>query len=204
MVAVGIGIAIYRPSHEYLESGTFNAIALVVQHGAMAVAAAWCLGAFGTRRVRDALGIIPVRPKEFGIAIGLALVLVAFAAGITHIIERNVHHETPIGKLLERVPVRYAIGFGALLAPVSEELFFRGVLVPAFGRVHIAIGVVASAVIFTAVHALQLEGAWLGLLPIAAVGLVNGWLRARSGGITQSWIVHTVYNATLSAAIYRG
>jgi membrane protease YdiL (CAAX protease family) len=52
--------------------------------------------------------------------------------------------------------------------------------------------------VFVAVHAMQLEGAWLGLVPIAAVGLTNGVLRWRTRGLVVPWAVHTLYNAVLA------
>jgi phage baseplate assembly protein gpV len=44
----------------------------------------------------------------------------------------------------------------------------------------------------------------VGLIPIGAVGLANALVRVRSGGITQPWLVHTLYNAALSAGLYAG
>ena len=64
------------------------------------------------------------------------------------------------------------------------------------------IGVLVSALVFTAAHGMQLTGALVGLVPIASVGLANGILRAKTGGITQSWIVHCAYNGALSIGLY--
>ena len=135
-----------------------------------------------------------------------AAVTAAVLATLAALVSRHVHNvnDTEMGRMLQVIPVRYALGFSALLAPFTEELFFRGVLVPAFGRRYITTGVVASAAIFTAAHADQLRGAAIALVPIACVGITNAVLRARSGGITQPWIVHTIYNAALSVSLYFG
>jgi membrane protease YdiL (CAAX protease family) len=60
--------------------------------------------------------------------------------------------------------------------------------------------VALPALFFTAMHAMQLQGAWLGLVPIAAVGLVNGWLRWTTRGVVVPWAVHTLYNGALALA----
>jgi membrane protease YdiL (CAAX protease family) len=183
-----------------LRTGFGVAFSMFVNHGLMIVTAFWFLGALTARDRREALGLVPAKPLEILRAIGIAFVLVVIALVTTKFIKNA--HETEMGQLVERMPVRYAIGFGALLAPFSEELFFRGVFYGAFAKHSKWFGVLGSAVLFTAAHYLQLAGAALGLVPIAAVGLANGWLRAQSGGITQPWIVHTVYNLTLSLGLY--
>lgn len=185
---------------EVTRTGTFVAVTLLVQHGMLGLTAAWFLGAFGSSEPRISLGLLPVGRRDVARAVFWGLFLVAIAAVTTRFI-RDVS-QSPMGQLLEHVPARYALGFGALLAPLSEELFFRGVLVRSFGKRHVTVGVVAGAIVFTLAHAVQLAPAWVGLIPIAAVALVNGWLRVRTGGISQPWLVHTVYNATLSAGLY--
>jgi len=186
-----------------IQTGTFTAIMQLVHNGLLALCAALLLGAFGKKGdVRSALGLLPIRFREVVQAVGLGLALVALAAVSTHFI-KDVS-QSQMGQMVEHVPIRYAIGFGALLAPLSEELFFRGVLVRAFGKQNPRTGVGASALLFTLAHVLQLAGAWAGLVPICAVALVNGWLRVKSRGVTQPWVVHAVYNSALSIGLYFG
>jgi membrane protease YdiL (CAAX protease family) len=205
-VVVAVIAAVYllavRGGEAAATSGTFIGFTLLVQHGLLALVAAWMLGAFQSRAPRLAVGLLPATPAEIARAVALGLLLVGVAVASTQLI-RDVS-QSKMGELLQNAPARYAVGFGALLAPLTEELFFRGVLVKAFGKRSLTVGVVASALIFTVSHAFQLAPAWIGLVPIAAVALVNGWLRARTGGITQPWLVHTVYNAALSAGLYFG
>ena len=197
--AVAVPLAVRYGEHT-LMTGTGIAVTMLVQHAALIVIAAWMLGAFGAREVRVALGFLPVNAAEVVRALLTAGALLAIAVATTHFI-KDVS-ASPMGQAIERMPVRYAIGFGAMLAPLSEELFFRGVLVRAFGKRRMWIGVLVSAVVFTAAHGMQLTGALVGLVPIASVGVANGILRARTGGITQSWIVHCAYNGALSIGLY--
>ncbi|MEI8256809.1 MAG: CPBP family intramembrane glutamic endopeptidase, partial [Deltaproteobacteria bacterium] len=201
-ILVSLAAAASRAHGPMLDRGGFILSLMLVQHGMLVAAAFWFLGAIASRDRRESLGLVAVTPIEVARAVGLAFALIAVAVVTTHFI-KDVS-VTPMGQLVERVPVRFAIAFGALLAPFSEELFFRGVLYGAFAKRWAWLGVVASVLIFTASHALQLSGAAIGLIPIASVAVVNGVLRARTGGITQPWIVHTVYNFTLSLGLYFG
>lgn len=203
MTIVAVGFIVVRGGGQHAaETGEFVAFTLLVQHAMLIAIAVLFLGAYRGYDVRGALGILPLSGRQIAQAVGCGLLLIAVAAVSTRLI-RDVS-TSPMGQMIERVPVRLAIGFGALLAPFSEELFFRGVLVRAFGKRSVVVGVIGSTIVFTGAHAMQLWGAWAGLIPICAVALVNGWLRVKSGGISQPWLVHTIYNGALSAGLYLG
>jgi membrane protease YdiL (CAAX protease family) len=71
----------------------------------------------------------------------------------------------------------------ALLSGVSEELFFRGILLP-------ELGLVASSVLFGLLHALTpLYGAWATL-----TGAGFGLLALYGGSLLTPIAAHTVYN----------
>jgi membrane protease YdiL (CAAX protease family) len=72
----------------------------------------------------------------------------------------------------------------ALLSGISEELFFRGVLLP-------EIGIVASSAIFGALHALTpLYALWAGL-----TGAGFALLTMYGGSLVTAIIAHATYNA---------
>jgi membrane protease YdiL (CAAX protease family) len=89
----------------------------------------------------------------------------------------------------------------ALLAPIAEELLFRGAL---FGWLNrflspwSSIGV--SAALFTAAHA-PTHGGYL--LHIAALAVVFGWMRYRSGSLHPSMMLHVAINAAAFLQILR-
>ncbi len=183
-----------------LERGTPFALLLLLQHGAMAIVAVACLRWNSRRGWRDSVGLLPVDWKGIaraGVAAGFLVVLALLSVRLIHDVGKS-----PLGRLMEIPSARYAIAFGALVAPLSEELFFRGLLVPALMRWGAAAAIAGSTLLFTLVHAMQLQGALVGLIPIASVSAVNGWLRVRSGGITEPWIVHTIYNFVLMASLF--
>ncbi len=202
MLSVG-WMTVYKPVAGGVD-GTTLAVTTLTQHGLLTAVSLAMFGVLGAGRPpegwRARLGFVPWTARDVATSVGLALALVAVAIASTKVIPDL--EATPMGKILERSPARYAIAFGALIAPLSEELFFRGVLVSAFGRKGVWRGVIASVLLFTGAHVVQLWGAWAGLIPICAVGITNAVLRARTGGLSQPWLVHVIYNGALTASLY--
>jgi membrane protease YdiL (CAAX protease family) len=85
-----------------------------------------------------------------------------------------------------------------VLAPVGEELFFRGAL---FGWLRrrlsapVSIGVTAAA--FAAIHGFP------PILPLAfALGVAWGWIRERTGSTVPTVAAHVLHNAILVAVSF--
>lgn len=169
---------------------------MVSQQVALALASAAMLGALRRGGGREALELGVAPPGWALRAVAAASALLGLALLTGHFLKDA--GDTPIGQVVESMPTRYVLAFGALCAPLPEELFFRGLLGRAFSRAGATAAVWASAAVFTAMHATQLRGEPLGLVPIAAVGLVNGYLRVRSRTLAVPWAVHTLYNAALA------
>jgi membrane protease YdiL (CAAX protease family) len=96
---------------------------------------------------------------------------------------------------------------GAVIAPVAEEVLFRGVAVTAWARTAgPRKAIVWSALLFAAAHILPISGATfsqgaalalvaaLGRMPVA---LALGWLYLRSGTLWASIGLHAAFNAAL-------
>jgi len=95
--------------------------------------------------------------------------------------------------------------FGVSIAPLAEELFFRGFLYPALSRkTGAALAIFLTALGFTLIHAPQLARAWAPLLLLLIVGLVLTWVRAHARSVGASFLVHFGYNATLFLLLYLG
>lgn len=173
-------------------------------HLGFGLSAAWLLGGLAADGppLRAALGFdrTPGRwlALALPLALGLLLVALATSAWITDT------SESPIAQSIASSPLRLVLLYTALLAPLSEELFYRGALLRVLGRLGPTRAVVLQAALFTLPHAPQLRGALWGLVPIAAVGLVNGWLRQASGGLAAPWLVHSIYNGLLIATAVFG
>lgn len=87
-----------------------------------------------------------------------------------------------------------------VVAPVAEEIFFRGFLYPALAR---RFGVVAAALgvsaLFAAAHIRpDIEGSTLGIIFLGSLGLTAA--RAMTGSTRASIVLHAIYNLTLLSA----
>lgn len=86
-----------------------------------------------------------------------------------------------------------------VVAPLSEELFFRGVLLQALclhlGRAWPA--VLISAGCFGLVHAAQPQD----VLPLLSMGVVLAYLRVRTGSLWPCVLVHVLFNARTMATV---
>lgn len=178
--------------------------ALAAQNLGFCLAAAWMLGGLDRDGppLREALALHRVPPRWLLAAAPLAAALLALAMATNLWITDT--SESPIAQELASTPTRLVLLFTALIAPLSEELFYRVAAMRVLRRAGAAGAVVLQAMVFTAMHALQLRGALWGLLPIASVALANGWLRRASGGAGAPWLVHTLYNGVLIGTALRG
>ena len=88
----------------------------------------------------------------------------------------------------------------AVVAPITEEIIFRGFMYPVFSSIFGRLGsVVITSVLFVAVHAPQMQGSYENLPVIFAVGLLLTWQRARTGSTLTTIGLHALYNFSLTA-----
>lgn len=96
---------------------------------------------------------------------------------------------------------------GALIAPLYEELFFRGFTLTAWRRMAgVRAAIVRSALLFALIHAIDQSGdtfaAALGVAFVAAaarfpIALVLGWAFDRRGSLWAAIGLHATFNAIL-------
>jgi uncharacterized protein len=86
----------------------------------------------------------------------------------------------------------------AVVAPVAEELFFRGMLYPVLRRRWGPTwAILINAVLFALMHFLPI------LLPaLFWIGLVFAWVRERSGSVIPSIVLHAVQNGLVVIGIF--
>jgi membrane protease YdiL (CAAX protease family) len=93
--------------------------------------------------------------------------------------------------------------FGITLAPLLEELFFRGMLYPTMRRLlGVVPAVLFTATMFTAIHGAQLGYAWAPLLSIFVVGVIFTVMREKTGSVAASFVMHVSYNLTLFVMLW--
>jgi membrane protease YdiL (CAAX protease family) len=58
-------------------------------------------------------------------------------------------------------------------------------------------GILVTGVLFGSLHAAQLWGGWGQIGLLICVGIVLTWVRARTGTVVASYLVHLGYNGML-------
>jgi membrane protease YdiL (CAAX protease family) len=87
-----------------------------------------------------------------------------------------------------------------LVAPVSEELVFRGFLHRGWSASRL--GITGSIFLTSALWALlHQQYNWIGILAIFSMGLAYGWLRQRSGSTALTIALHALNNLIPMAAV---
>ena len=86
----------------------------------------------------------------------------------------------------------------AVVAPIVEELFFRGMLYPVLRRRWSApVAIVVNGFLFALIHVMPV------LLPgLFFVGMVLAWVRERSGSVIPCMVIHALQNGTVLLVIY--
>ncbi len=112
----------------------------------------------------------------------------------------------PIDKLIStRLAALLVLGASLLIAPFFEELIFRGylygLLEPAWGT---GATVVVTGILFGLLHAPQLAPGWIQIGFLCLVGLTFSLIRAKTGSLRASFLMHLAYNATIAGLFLAG
>ena len=93
--------------------------------------------------------------------------------------------------------------FGMTLAPLLEELFFRGFLYPVLARkIGVILAVFLTALGFSLIHAPQLAKAWGPVLIVFLIGLALTIVRAVKKSVAAGMLMHMAYNGTISVLLF--
>jgi membrane protease YdiL (CAAX protease family) len=148
-------------------------------------------------------------PKQaflLGIYAGLLMLPIAWGMQwiLSFLLERlTLHpHEQEAVQLLRATGAwtdRVVLGIATIaLAPVAEEILFRGILYPAIKRAgHPHLALWFTAVLFGAIH-LNL----LTFLPLTLLALVLVWLYERTDNLLACIVTHALFNAANFVALY--
>ncbi len=117
--------------------------------------------------------------------------------------------------------------FGTLIAPIFEEICFRGFLLPAFAiaydwlclprtpeartmwhsntritRTAFVFSAILTSILFALLHAEQLAHAWAALFVLFCVSLILTLVRIRTGSVACSALVHACYNLSVFITLF--
>lgn len=141
-------------------------------------------------------------PRKFAIYVGTGFVLSLALQGLAHFLP--IPKELPIDSFFQTPTEAWCLGIMSItLAPLMEELFFRGFLYPVLARrMGVAVSVIITALSFALLHGAQLMFSWGAVLVIFIVGLVLTIVRARTNSVAAGIIIHMAYNATITIAMF--
>ena len=110
----------------------------------------------------------------------------------------------PIERMFDTPASAYLLAFfGICVAPFMEELVFRGFIFPVLERrVGAGLAVLITGATFAAIHAPQLGGGGAELGAMMVVGIILSMIRARTGSLKPSFLVHLGYNSTLFILLF--
>jgi len=93
--------------------------------------------------------------------------------------------------------------FGVTIAPLTEELAFRGFLQPLLVRsLGAAPGICLAALPFGLLHFHEYGNSWRHAVLIALAGACFGWMRQATGSTRASAIMHAAYNGFIFAVVF--
>ncbi|MCU1260575.1 MAG: Abortive infection protein [Bryobacterales bacterium] len=154
------------------------------------------------REFWQSLGWVPSRVNLGSAAlIGLAL---AFTVAILGSVLHTPDVDTPMKHLLAKraTAIEFAI-LGSTLAPLCEELIFRGFMQPVLVRSLGALpGILLTAAVFGALHLSQYAFAWQSGLLVTLAGAAFGWMRYAAGSTRASVCMHACYNLTFFLTLF--
>jgi membrane protease YdiL (CAAX protease family) len=103
--------------------------------------------------------------------------------------------ESPAGLILMAI-------FGVTVAPVCEELAFRGFLQPLLVRsMGVALGIAVSSIPFGLLHFWEYGNSWRHALIISGAGAAFGIMRHVTGSTRASALMHAAYNGLFFVAL---
>lgn len=195
VIAVGILLAIDEDPSDRAEKLAGLIVTLALDAVALVVIPVRLVG--GRARAMRLLGLKWPDGKAVGWSFaGLAIAYIALGAYVGLVELLGIEDLEPISTIdddviYEHLELVILTGvLAVLVAPVAEEIFFRGFLIGGFARrVAIVPALILSAALFAAVH-LDVGS----LIPFALIGLVFGWLFIRSGSLAAPMLAHFFFN----------
>jgi len=148
---------------------------------------------------------LPVRRQAmYALAVGVGLALFSDVGEI--VFQRWIPKSLPITDFFQdRASALLLAGFGVLIAPLVEEMLFRGFLYPALSRwTGVAPAIIVTSAGFALLHGSQLAFSLVPLLLIFIVGVVLTITRAVTKSVATSVLVHMAYNFTIFTQVYIG
>ncbi len=165
------------------------------------MAVIWLAVRLARTPLRDYLALVRFSRRDFIIGFLLLTALGLIYDGTVWLAGRDVIPTVVIGMYTSArdagmlVPFLFAI---AVLAPVTEEIVFRGFMFRGWSQSWL--GITGTILLTSALWALlHVQYDWDGVALIFGIGLVFGWLRWRSGSASLTILLHMIVNLSAMA-----
>jgi len=155
------------------------------------------------RRCPDFLAAIHWNwPSHVAVYVLAGFVLSLGLQALAHLLP--IPRELPIDNFFRTPAEAWVLSIlSVTLAPLMEELFFRGFLYPVLARrLGLPVAVFFTALGFALLHVAQLGFAWGPVLVIFLVGFVLTMVRARTNSVAAGVVIHMAYNGTITALMF--
>ncbi len=159
---------------------------------------------FGWKYGKPVFASLGWRRSHFNLALAaVGGILLAFLVSALAYLLHTPQVPSPVESLMGSPALLATFGVMAVtVAPLFEELLFRGFLQPLLSRTFgVVAGILITAVLFGSLHAPEYSFAWQYAVAVSVVGAVLGWVRAASNSIIPSTVMHGSYNAVFVIAL---
>jgi hypothetical protein len=131
------------------------------------------------------------------LAAGFGGVVLAFALSAIAQFIHTPKVDTPFEQLVNTpLSVVLLAVTAVFLAPLFEEMLFRGFIQPLLSRTFgVVLGIFFTALLFGALHESEYQGAWQYVAGITVVGIALGAIRATTDSIIPGVVMHGCFNA---------
>jgi len=149
----------------------------------------------GWRSLKTRPGELPRNPLVyFASGCGLSLFVAIVSARM------KAPENLPMEELFKyRQVALMFMAMAVLVAPLVEETLFRGYLYPLFARSFgVWPGILLTGLLFGLMHGAQLGWTWSLVTILIGVGIVFTLVRARTGSVFASYLMHLGYNSLIS------
>jgi membrane protease YdiL (CAAX protease family) len=152
---------------------------------------------FKIRHGRPVMQSLGWRRSSFGVGAALGSgVLLAIVVQVIGLLLKTPE-KSPIEQFTNTPLSMILVSLTAVgLAPLFEELLFRGFLQPLLTRdLGPVFGILITGCLFGALHLFEYGNLWQYGLAIALVGVTLGYIRLRSGSVIPGTLVHACFNS---------
>jgi|SRR5271157_1018624 len=139
---------------------------------------------------------VPVAARYVAAAGAFTAAAAILAGGLIHLPQE----ENQITELLQQgnAAILLMAAFGVAIAPLCEELVFRGFLQPLLARsLGATAGILIAGAAFGLLHFREYGNSWRHALLLSGAGACFGWMRHATRSTKASAIMHAAYNGLL-------